>query len=157
MVKVSIIVAVSLWLGAMGAFALVVAPVTFGTLERAAAGALVVLIISRLEWIGLVLGAVALLAAVLDRRGPRARRGAVLVLLAAMVGWSAYGVAVVTPELRGLWGPASALRRAGDLGAPAVRRFDRLHAMSRGAFAGVMVAGAAVIALCAAGAGARPA
>jgi len=151
MVRISVIVAVSLWLGAMAAFAVAVAPVTFSTLDRAAAGALVVLIISRLEWLGLALGAVALVAAALDRRGSRARRGAVLVLLVAMVGWSAYGIAAVTPELRGLWGPASALRRAGDLGAPAVRRFDRLHGLSRSAFAGVMAAGAAVIALSAAG------
>lgn len=142
------IVTVSLWLGAMGFFAFVVAPGAFGSLDREAAGRLVAAILPRYYWVGVALGLLAV-AGVVGRWG-RADRTAIdwipFVLLLLMLGLTLYCVLVLLPEADALQDAALAARRGAGASAEA-QRFARLHRLSTLMGLAVMVAGVAVVAL----------
>lgn len=132
-------VAVALWLGAMGFFAFVVAPAAFTTLEREAAGRLVSAVFPRYYAIGLGLGLLALAGLGLRWFGAPWRGldwlpvGLVLLMLALTF----YAGAVVLPA-------AHAAREAmGQVGVDpaAAAGFARLHRLSGILNAIVMVSG----------------
>lgn len=145
------IVAVALWLGALGTFAFVVAPAAFGALEREAAGRLVAAVLPRCQWAGAGLGLVAIVGVVARRRrGRRAVDRASLPLLVGMLGLTLYGLLVVLPEADALREVAIAARR-GDGPSEASRRFTVVHRTATLMGLAVMVGGVAVIAVEASG------
>ena len=138
------VVAVALWLGAMGFFAFVVAPAAFTTLERDAAGKLVSAVFPRYYALGLALGLAA--AAGLGARWMGgAWRGwdwlpAGLVL--TMLILTLYAGAVVLPAAHAA---REALRETGA-NPSAAAAFARLHRLSGILNAIVMLSGVAVLA-----------
>ena len=140
-------IAVSLWLGAMGLFAFVVAPAAFATLDREAAGRFVATVFPRYYLVGLVLGLVAL-AGLVGRwlaRGGRPWDWLPLLLVLLMLSLTAYAGAVVLPAAQTA---REAMRRApADVTSEAAARFARLHRRSVILNGAVMVAGAVFVAL----------
>jgi hypothetical protein len=135
-------IAVALWLGAMGFFALVVAPAAFTVLDREAAGRLVTVVFPRYYAVGVALGVVALVALLAD--GAAAGRGwgwAALLLVVVMVALTAYA-------WRGLLPAAHAAREAmhaAGAGSEAATRFARLHRLASALNGVVMLAGIAFL------------
>jgi len=134
-------IAVSIWLGAMGCFAFLVAPAAFATLDREAAGRLVTVMFPRYYVTGIVLGAIAL-AACVGRGAMRGWRGwdwLSLGMVGLMLALTLYAWAVVLPAAHAA---REALRAAGG-GATTTdaTRFARLHRLSGGLNAVVMAAG----------------
>ena len=133
------VVAVALWLGAMGFFAFVVAPAAFGTLEREAAGRFVGAVFPRYYAVGMALGLAAL--AGLGTRwlggGWRGWDWLPVGLVLLMLALTLYAGAVVLPAAHAA---REALRQAGiDPGAAA--GFARLHRLSTILNVVVMVSG----------------
>jgi hypothetical protein len=137
------IVAVALWLGAMGFFAFVVAPAAFGTLEREAAGRFVSAVFTRYYAIGLALGLAALAGMGTRWLGGGWRGwdwlplGLVLIMLALTL----YGGAVVLPATHAA---REAMRLAG-VDPAAAAGFSRLHRLSAVLNAVVMASGVLVL------------
>lgn len=144
------IVATTLWLGTMGFFAFVAAPVAFGTLGRESAGRLIAALMPRYHWIGLVLGLLALWGIV----GRWGRSGAglldrlpltLVLLMLALTAWSLF---VLLPQVDALRLALPPGRAAEALAAsPEAARFARLHMLSTLFGLGVMAAGAGVVLL----------
>jgi len=132
--------AVSLWLGVMGCFALLVAPAAFASLEREAAGRLVTAVFPRYYLAGVVLGALALVGCV--GRGVSRARGMdwlPLGLVVLMLALTIYAWAVVLPAAHAA---REALRASGGSGTVTEAvRFARLHRLSGMLNVAVMAAG----------------
>lgn len=133
------VVAVALWLGAMGFFAFVVAPAAFTTLEREAAGRFVGAVFPRYYAVGLALGLAALAGLGVRMFGAAWRGldwlpvGLVLLMLALTL----YAGAVVLPAAHVA---REAVRQAG-MDPAAAAAFARLHRLSGILNAIVMVSG----------------
>ena len=133
------VVAIALWLGAMGFFAFVVAPAAFTTLEREAAGRFVAAVFPRYYTMGLALGLAALAGLGARWLGAGWRGsdwlpvGLVLLMLALMF----YAGAVVLPAAHAA---REAMRQAG-MDPAAAAGFARLHRLSGILNAVVMVSG----------------
>jgi hypothetical protein len=130
--------ALSAWLGIMGFFSLVAAPVLFRTMERSVAGAAAAAVLPGYYACGILLGALALLG-LLPRvvgRGPR-RWWHVLAtaLTAVMLGLVVWSLVVVLPA-------AESARRAGDS-----TRFALAHRRAVGLNGLTMLCAALVVAL----------
>ena len=137
------IVAVGLWLGAMGFFAFVVAPAAFSTLEREAAGRFVSAVFPRYYAVGLALG-LAALAGLGTRwlgRGWRSWDWVTLCLILFMLALTLYAGAVVLPAAHAA---REAMRQAG-VDPAAAAGFARLHRLSGMLNAVVMVSGILVL------------
>ena len=137
------VVAVALWLGAMGFFAFMVAPAAFSTLERDAAGKFVGAVFPRYYALGLALG-LAALAGLGGRWIGGGWRGwdwlpAGLVLL--MLASTLYAGAVVLPAAHAA---REAIREA-DANPSAAAAFARLHRLSGILNAVVMLSGVVVL------------
>jgi uncharacterized membrane protein len=139
------VVAVALWLGAMGFFAFVVAPAAFTTLEREAAGRFVSAVFPRYYTIGLALGLAALVGLGARWLGAGLRGwdwlpvGLVLLMLVLTL----YAGAVVLPAAHAA---REAMRQAGM--DPAVAAgFARLHRLSGILNGIVMISGVLVLAI----------
>ncbi len=98
------IVATSLWLGAMGFFAFVAAPVAFGVLGRESAGRFIAAVMPRYHWSGLALGILAL-CGIIGRWG-RGGGGLLdrlpLILVGLMLALTAYSLFVLLPQVDAL-------------------------------------------------------
>jgi uncharacterized membrane protein len=143
------IVSVSVWLGAMGFFAFVMAPIAFSVLEREAAGRLVAAVMPRYHWMSVGLGLLAL-AGVIGRS--RREAPALLdrvpgVLLLVMLALTLYSLFVVLPEIEPLRVFARSAFGRGGPPSPEALRFARLHRLSTALSLAVMVSGMAVVAL----------
>ena len=137
------VVAVALWLGAMGFFAFVVAPAAFSTLEREAAGKFVSAVFPRYYAVGLALG-LAALAGLGARWTGGAWRGwdwLPLGLVLLMLALTLYAGAVVLPAAHAA---REAIRQAG-MDPSAAAGFARLHRLSGILNAIVMVSGVLVL------------
>jgi uncharacterized protein DUF4149 len=137
------VVAVALWLGAMGFFAFVAAPAAFSTLEREAAGRFVSAVFPRYYAVGLALG-LAALAGLGTRwlgRGWRSWDWLSLCLVLLMLALTLYAGAGVLPAAHAA---REAMRQAGV--DPAVAAgFARLHRLSGMLNAVVMGSGILVL------------
>ena len=133
------VVAIALWLGAMGFFAFVVAPAAFTTLEREAAGKFVGAVLPRYYTMGLALGLVALagLGARWFGAGWRGLDWLPMGLVLLMLALTLYAGAVVLPAAHAA---REAMRQAG-LDPAAAAGFARLHRLSGILNAVVMVSG----------------
>jgi hypothetical protein len=130
------ILALGLWIGALAGFAFVFAPTAFTTLpDLNTFAALIAASLSALTRAGYVLGAIALLAALL--RGARVRA----VLLVAMLALSAYHAHVVLPAmeatLHGFDRPISQTEKSD----PRRVQLDAEHHQSSRVYAGVLLLG----------------
>jgi len=127
-VKQLTVVAMALWLGAMGFFAFVVAPAAFATLEREAAGRLVSVVFPRYYSVGLALGLAALagLGARWLGGGWRSWDWWPVGLVLLMLGLTLYAGAVVLPAAHAA---REAMRQAG-IDPAAAAGFARLHRLS---------------------------
>ena len=98
------VVAVALWLGAMGFFAFVVAPAAFSTLDREAAGRFVSAVFPKYYAVGFGLGLVALASLVVRvlGRGVRPLDWVPIGLLVLMLTLTLFAGAVVLPRSRSL-------------------------------------------------------
>jgi uncharacterized membrane protein len=138
-VKQITVVAIAIWLGAMGFFAFVVAPAAFTTLEREAAGKFVGAVFPRYYALGLALGLAALAGLGVRWLGAGWRGldwlpvGLVLLMLALTL----YAGAVVLPAAHAA---REAMRQAG-MDPAAAAGFARLHRLSGILNAVVMVSG----------------
>lgn len=140
-------IAVSLWLGAMGFFAFVVAPAAFASLDREVAGRFVGVVFPRYYLVGVVLGLVALagLAGRRLTRGNRPWEWLPLLLVLLMLALTSYAWAVVLPAAHAA---REAMRRApADVAAVEAARFARLHRRSAVLNGAVMLAGAVFVAV----------
>jgi hypothetical protein len=137
------LVAVALWLGAMGFFGFVAAPAAFGTLEREAAGRFVSAVFPRYYAMGLALGLAALLGlgARMLGRGWRSWDWLALCLVLLMLALTLYAGAVVLPAAHVA---REAMRQAG-VDPAAAAGFARLHRLSGILNAVVMVSGVLVL------------
>lgn len=139
------LLAIALWLGAMGFLAFVVAPAAFGVLEREAAGRLVGAVFPRYYALGLGLGLAALFGLCLRWLGGGWRgwdwmaTGLVLLMLALTL----YAGAVVLPAAHA----AREAMRQPAVEPSAAAGFARLHRLSGVLNAIVMVSGVLVVAL----------
>ena len=133
------VVAIALWLGAMGFFAFVVAPAAFTTLEREAAGKFVGAVFPRYYTMGLALGLVALagLGARWFGAGWRGLDWLPVGLILLMLALTLYAGAVVLPAAHAA---REAMRQAG-MDPAAAAGFARLHRLSGILNAVVMVSG----------------
>jgi uncharacterized membrane protein len=138
-VKQITVVAIALWLGAMGFFALVVAPAAFATLEREAAGKFVGAVFPRYYALGLALGLAALagLGARWLGAGWRGLDWLPVGLVLLMLALTLYAGAVVLPAAHAA---REAMRQAG-MDPAAAAGFARLHRLSGILNAVVMVSG----------------
>jgi uncharacterized membrane protein len=142
-VKQLTVVAMALWLGAMGFFAFVVAPAAFSNLDREAAGRFVGAVFPRYYAMGLALG-LAALAGVGARWIGGAWRGLdwlPLGLVLLMLALTLYAGAVVLPAAHAA---REALREAGTDPAAAAG-FARLHRLSGILNAIVLLSGVVVL------------
>jgi len=144
------IIATSLWLGAMGFFAFVAAPVAFGVLGRESAGRLIAAVMPRYHWIGLALGILAL-CGIIGRWG-RGGGGLLdrlpLILVGLMLALTAYSLFVLLPQVDALRLALPPGRSAEALAvSPDAARFARLHMVSTGLGLAVMGAGICVVIL----------
>ena len=137
------VVAVALWLGAMGFFAFVVAPAAFVTLDRESAGRFVGAVFPRYYAAGLALGLAALmgLSVRMFGRGWRAWDWLTLCLILLMLALTMYAGAVVLPAAHAA---REAMRQAG-MDPAAAAGFARLHRLSAVLNVVVMVSGALVL------------
>jgi len=137
-------VAVSLWLGAMGFFAFVVAPAAFATLEREAAGRFVSAIFPRYYAVSAGLGVIALAAcgARAAAMGWRGRDWLPLALAASMLLLTLYTWVVVLPAAHAA---REAARREDVAVSVEAARFARLHRASGLLNGLVMIAGAMLL------------
>ena len=133
------VVAIALWLGAMGFFAFVVAPAAFTTLEREAAGKFVGAVFPRYYTMGLALGLVALagLGARWFGAGWRGLDWLPVGLVLLRLALTLYAGAVVLPAAHAA---REAMRQAG-MDPAAAAGFARLHRLSGILNAVVMVSG----------------
>ena len=133
------VVAIALWLGAMGFFAFVVAPAAFTTLEREAAGKFVGAVFPRYYALGLALGLAALagLGARWFGAGWRGLDWLPVGLVLLMLALTFYAGAVVLPAAHAA---REAMRQAG-IDPAAAAGFARLHRLSGILNAVVMVSG----------------
>ena len=133
------VVAIALWLGAMGFFAFVVAPAAFTTLEREAAGKFVGAVFPRYYTMGLALGFAALagLGARWSGGGWRGLDWLPVGLVLLMLALTLYAGAVVLPAAHAA---REAMRQAG-MDPAAAAGFARLHRLSGILNAVVMVSG----------------
>jgi uncharacterized membrane protein len=133
------VVAVALWLGAMGFFAFVVAPAAFGTFEREAAGRFVGAVFPRYYAVGLALGLAALagLGARWLGGGWRGWDWLPVGLVLLMLALTLYAGAVVLPAVHAT---REAMRQVG-MDPAAAAGFARLHRLSGVLNAIVMVSG----------------
>jgi uncharacterized membrane protein len=138
-VKQITVVAIALWLGAMGFFAFVVAPAAFATLEREAAGKFVGAVFPRYYALGLALGLAALagLGARWLGAGWRGLDWLPVGLVLLMLALTLYAGAVVLPAAHAA---REAMRQAG-MDPAAAAGFARLHRLSGILNAVVMVSG----------------
>ena len=140
------VLAISLWLGAMGFFAFLVAPAAFATLEREAAGRFVSAVFPRYYLVGTVLGVIALAACVgrAMLAGGRGWDWPLFGLVVLMLALTLYAWAVVLPDAHAA---REAMRQPGADAAVSAARFARLHRIS-GALNGiVIIAGVVALAL----------
>jgi len=139
------VVAVALWLGAMGFFAFVVAPAAFTTLEREAAGRFVGAVFPRYYAVGLALGLAALagLGARWLGAGWRGLDWLPLGLVLLMLVLTLYAGAVVLPAAHVA---REAMRQSG-MDPAAAAGFARLHRLSGILNAIVMVSGVLLLAI----------
>ena len=136
------VIAIALWLGVMGFFALAVAPAAFGTLEREAAGRFVSAVFPRYYLVGTVLGALALAAVLVPwLAGARARDGASAALVLLMVILTLCAWLVVLPAAQSARDAARAGADGGSV------RFARLHRLSTLLNGAVMLAGVVFLVL----------
>ncbi|MBI1727320.1 MAG: DUF4149 domain-containing protein [Candidatus Rokubacteria bacterium] len=133
------VVAVALWLGAMGFFAFVVAPAAFTTLEREAAGRFVGAVFPRYYAVGLALGLAALagLGARWLGGGWRGWDWLPVGLVLLMLALTLYAGAVVLPAAHA----AREVMRQVGMNAAAAAGFARLHRLSAALNTIVMVSG----------------
>jgi uncharacterized membrane protein len=134
---------VTLWLGAMGFFAFVVAPAAFATLEREAAGRFVSAVFPSYYAVGLALGLAALagLGARWLGGGWRGLDWLPVGLVLLMLALTLYAGAVVLPAAHAV---SEAMRQAG-MDPAAAAGFARLHRLSVVLNAIVMVSGVLVL------------
>jgi uncharacterized membrane protein len=137
-------VTVSVWLGAMGFFAFVVAPAAFATLEREAAGRFVSAIFPRYYAVSAGLGVIVLAAsgARAASMGWRGRDWLPLALAAAMLVLTLYAWVVVLPAAHAA---REAARRADAAASVEAAWFARLHRASGLLNALVMIAGTVLL------------
>jgi uncharacterized membrane protein len=137
------VVAVALWLGAMGFFAFVVAPAAFGTLEREAAGRFVGAVFPRYYAVGLALGLAALagLGARWLGGGWRGWDWLSVGLVLLMLALTLYAGAVVLPAAHAA---REAMRQAG-MDPAAATGFARLHRLAGILNGIVMISGVIVL------------
>jgi uncharacterized membrane protein len=137
-------VTVSLWLGAMGFFAFVVAPAAFATLDREAAGRFVNAIFPRYYALSAALGVIALAAcaARAAAMGGRGRDWLALALAASMLLLTLYAWVVVLPAAHAA---REAARREDASAAVGAARFAHLHRVSGLLNGLVMIAGAMLL------------
>jgi uncharacterized membrane protein len=139
------VVAVALWLGAMGFFAFVVAPAAFTTLEREAAGKFVSAVFPRYYALGLALGLATLagLGARMFGGGWRGLDWLPVGLVLLMLALTLYAGAVVLPAAHAA---REAMRQAG-MDPAAAAGFARLHRLSGVLNGIVMISGVLVLAI----------
>jgi Domain of unknown function (DUF4149) len=136
-------IAVSLWLGAMAFFALVVAPAAFTTLERDTAARFVTTVFPRYYAIGMALGVVALVGIGGGlQRGARGGDWLALALVLLMLALTAYAWRVVLPAAHAA---REAMRQGGGPPSTEALRFARLHRLSSILNVTVMMAGLALL------------
>ena len=144
------IIATSLWLGAMGFFAFVAAPVAFGVLGRESAGRLIAALMPRYHWLGLVLGILALCGIIgrWGRGGGNLLDRLPLILVCLMLALTAYSLIVLLPQVDALRLVLPPGRSAEALAvSPEAARFARLHMVSTLLGLTVMAVGIAVVIL----------
>jgi len=128
-------VALGLWVGALAGFAFVFAPAAFDRLpDTAQFGALVGVVLARLNWLGYVCCAIALLSVfVRSREDASLGRGSALraLLIVAMLVIVVIEAQIVFPAVH----DATGLAR------------NNLHSLSTGLYAAVMVLGVVALAL----------
>lgn len=122
-------IAVAMWLGVMGFFALGVAPAAFGALDRDAAGRLVSAVFPRYYLVGVVLGACALaaLAARAMSSGVRGGDWFSLGAVAGMLALTLYAWLVVLPAAHTA---REAIKQGGAAAQVEEVTFARLHRLS---------------------------
>jgi Domain of unknown function (DUF4149) len=139
-------IAVVLWLGVMGFFALVVAPAAFTALDREAAGRFVGAVFPRYYVVGAVLGSCALVALIAQRLHdgrPGDWLGGALVL--AMLALTLYAWLAVLPAAQAA---RQAMRHASSgTGGVEALSFSRLHRLSTVLNGAVILAGMAFVVL----------
>jgi uncharacterized membrane protein len=140
------LLALIVWIGGIIFFAFVLAPTLFTVLPNTQlAGSVVSPTLSKLHWIGLVSGAVFLLASVFYNWGKFLRfrlLTASHVLVVLMMALTAVSQFAITPSLKELR-EQRALADGGDARA----EFDRLHAWSARTEGGVLFLGLVVVVL----------
>jgi len=134
--------AVACWLGVMGCFAFIAAPVAFGALEREAAARFVAGVFPRYYLVGVSLGVLALMGVAAQRwlAQPRSGDWVGMLLVIAMVILTLYAWLAVLPA-------AQAAREEMRREPVQAQRFARLHRLSTALNGAVMLAGLAFLAL----------
>lgn len=136
------------WLGAVSFFSFVVAPVVFGTIRgappdrktpapNALAGDIVVNLLEKLAWMGLVFGVLTLCLLILDeeKRHLKWRAGAMLLALASVLGSMVWLTPTMLDLLAQMQGPVDALPRDN----PIRVKFDGLHGFSSALHLGMII------------------
>jgi uncharacterized membrane protein len=141
--RTAMLLALIVWIGGIIFFAFVLAPTLFTVLPNTQlAGDVVSPALSKLHWMGLISGAVFLLASLIDnwRKYLQLRLfAATHVLMVVMLSLTAISQFAITPRMRELRGQ----RARAEAGA----EFDRLHAWSTRSEGGVLFLGLAVVVL----------
>jgi len=134
--------AVACWLGVMGCFAFIAAPVAFAALEREAAARFVAGVFPRYYLVGVSLGVLALIGIAAQRglAGPRSGDWIGMLLVIAMVILTLYAWLAVLPA-------AQAAREEMRREPVQAQRFARLHRLSTALNGAVMLAGLAFLVL----------
>ena len=137
------LVAIAVWLGAMGFFALVVAPAAFSVLERESAGRFVGAVFPRYYAVGLAMGLVAFFGLGVRwlANGWRGLDWSAAGLVLLMLALTLYAGAVVLPAAH----VARESLRAAGADPAAAAGFARLHRLSGILNVIVMVSGIAVV------------
>ena len=146
LLRTLMLLALIVWIGGIIFFAFVLAPTLFTVLSNTQlAGNVVSPALTKLHWMGLISGAVFLLASVIYNWQKFLRLRlftASHVFVVLMMALTAYSQFVITPRLRFL--------RAGPLSMDTMAahaEFDRLHAWSTRCEGGVLLLGLAVVIL----------
>jgi len=138
------LLAIALWLGAMGLLAFIVAPAAFGVLEREAAGRVVSAVFPRYYAFSAGLGVIAVVACLARpiATGWRGRDWLPLGLAVAMLGLTLYAWMVILPAAHAA---RQAARQVGAAASAETGRFARLHRISSLLNGLVMIAGAMLL------------
>src|SRR5438874_9894569 len=135
----------SVWLGSGVFLSFVVAPGAFSVLaSRDQAGAIVGYSLGRMHWMGIVCGAVILLARGLRIRSLNALVAPAALCVMLMIILTVVSQAVVSPRMAVLRVQMGSIE-ATTAGSPVLAEFARLHTISMGLESGVLLAGVAAL------------